>query len=126
MRRVFYLLLFFLLIAGCTTEKVEPKTFAEIYPGNLSAVTKVELRHGDGELKTIVDEEVIQRWLDDIQMITFVPDENQEGRVGFLYYVKLFEGETVTFSFDTSSIGDFYFLPNEQLNEGLEWLFTSN
>ncbi|RXJ04490.1 hypothetical protein DS745_03660 [Anaerobacillus alkaliphilus] len=124
MRKVF-LLLFIVLITGCSTEKLEPKTFAEIYSGNLSAVTKIEIRHGGGELKTIVDEEVIQRWLDDIQMITFVPDENQEGRVGYLYYVKLFEGETLTFSFDTSSIGDFYFLSNDELNERLEWLFTN-
>ncbi len=120
------LLLFIILITGCSTEKLEPKTFAELYPANLSAVTKIELRHGDGELKTIVDEEVIQRWLDDIQMLTFVPDENQQGSVGFLYYVKLFEGETLTFSFDTSSIGGFYFLTNEQLNDGLKWLFSNN
>lgn len=101
-------------------------TFQEIYPDNLSDVTKIEIRHGGGELKTITDLEIIDDWIDSIKDITFEPDENQEGGVGYLYSVKLFEENDVKIFFDTSEIDDYYYISNNQIVERIEKLFVES
>ncbi|MCZ8535920.1 hypothetical protein M9R32_01790 [Paenisporosarcina quisquiliarum] len=115
------------LIVGCQSEvQHEAMTFQEIYPANLSDVTKIEIRHGGGELKTITDVEIIDDWLNSIKEITFEPDENQEGRVGYTYSVKIFEKRDVKMYFDTSKINDFYYLPNNQIMKRIEHLFNES
>jgi hypothetical protein len=101
-------------------------TLEEIYQGNLSEVSKIEIRHGSGELKTITDKAIVQVWLNSIKDINFVPDKNQEIRKGYLYYAKLFEGKEVKLSFDSSKIYDFYYERNEQILGKLESLFNEN
>jgi hypothetical protein len=115
------------LIVGCQSEvQHEAMTFREIYPANLSDVTKIEIRHGGGELKTISDVEIINDWLYSIEKISFEPDENQEGRVGYTYSVKIFEERDVKMYFDTSKINDFYYVPNNQIMERIEHLFNES
>lgn len=62
-------------------------TFEGIYSGDLSEVSKIEIRHGNGELKEITDQSIINSWLDSIKNIVFEPSTNQEGHVGYLYNV---------------------------------------
>ncbi|WP_342541779.1 hypothetical protein MHH33_11150 [Paenisporosarcina sp. FSL H8-0542] len=120
-----FLCLFF--IVGCQSEvQLKPMTFQEIYPANLSHVTKIEIRHGGGKLKTITDVEIIDDWLDSIKEITFEPEENQEGRVGYKYSVKLFEENDVKIFFTTSKINDFYYKTNNQIMERTEKLFDES
>jgi hypothetical protein len=101
-------------------------TLEEIYQGNLSEVSKIEIRRGSGELKIITDKATVQGWLNSIKDINFVPDKNQDIRKGYLYYVKLFEEEDVKLSFDSTKIFDFYYVRNEQILEKLEFLFNEN
>ena len=113
-----------LVITGCS--KLEPMTFEEIYSGDLSEVSKIEIRHGNGELKVITDQSIINSWLDSIKNIVFEPSTNQEGQVGSLYNVNLFEEEILTLSFSTTQINDFYYNENEQILEKLHSLFNEN
>jgi uncharacterized protein Veg len=127
--KLIFLILFICLfcIVGCQSEaRLKPMTFQEIYPAILSDVTKIEIRHGGGELKTIKDVKIIDDWLESIKDITFEPDENQEGRVGYKYSVKLFEEKDVKIYFDTSKIDDFYYIPNNQIMERIEKLFEES
>ncbi|MBS4205548.1 hypothetical protein [Lederbergia citrea] len=100
-------------------------TFEEVYPGNLSDVTKIEIRHGGGKLKTVIDQMVIEKWLTEIKDISFIPKKNHEKIKGYLYAVNLYEGETLTFSFTTTEINDNYEV-NEALIQKLEELFVDN
>ena len=113
-----------LVITGCS--KLEPMTFEEIYSGDLTEVSKIEIRHGNGELKEITDQSIINSWLDSIKNIVFEPSTNQEGQVGSLYNVSLFEEEILTLSFSTTQINDFYYNENEQILEKLHSLFNEN
>lgn len=122
---ILFINLFYLV--GCQSEdSLKPMTFQEIYPDNLSDVTKIEIRHGGGELKTITDLEIIDDWIDSIKDIIFEPDENQEGRVGYLYSVKLFEENDVKIFFDTSEIGEYYYKSNNQIVERIDKLFVES
>jgi len=113
-----------LSITGCS--KLEPITFEEIYSGDLSEVSKIEIRHGGGELKEVTDKSIINAWLADIKDTTFEPSTNQDGVVGYEYYVNLFEGEKLTLSFSTTQINDFYYKENEEIMEKLHSLFNEN
>ena len=113
-----------LVITGCS--KLEPMTFEEIYSGDLTEVSKIEIRHGNGELKEITDQSFINSWLDSIKNIVFDPSINQEGQVGSLYNVDLFDGKNLTLSFSTTQINDFYYNENEQILEKLHSLFNEN
>jgi hypothetical protein len=123
----------FTIFVGCSTKStntlekpLKSMTLEEIYQGNLSEVSKIEIRRGSGELKTITDKAIVQEWLISIKDINFVPDKNQDIRKGYLYYVKLFVGEDVKLYFDSTEIYDFYYERNEQILEKLELLFNEN
>jgi hypothetical protein len=49
---------FVLFISGCQSDK--PMTLEEIYPGEISDVTKMEIRHGGGKLQTITSPTLIK------------------------------------------------------------------
>lgn len=119
------LFLYLFLMVGCQSNSLSPMTLEEIYPSNLSNVTKIEIRHGGGELKIISDKGVIDDWIAGIKDISFVPDENQEFRAGALYSVKLLEMDNIILIFTTSDINDYYYKPN-QVIESIETLFVEN
>lgn len=114
-----------IITAAChTTSTLQSKTFEQIYTNKLSDVTKIEIRHGGGELKTITDNVTISKWLNDVKDIIITPSKDQEGVVGYVYYVKLFEGDHVTLEFTTSEIAGYYYDKNEQLVEQMSKLFN--
>lgn len=127
LKKFYFLLLATVLIfsiTGCS--KLKAMTFQEIYPGNLSEVSKIEIRHGNGELKEITEKSIINPWIDSMKDIVFEPSINQEGQVGYLYNVDIFEEDILTLSFSTTHINDFYYDQNEDVLDKLNSLFNEN
>lgn len=117
---------FVLFLVACQASQQgqdQAKTFSEMYPTELANVTQLEIRRGDGELKTITDLHLIDNLFQKIKDLPFVPDEDQEGAVGFLFDVKIYEQNELTFSFTTNKINGYYYKPNEKVNSALEQLF---
>jgi hypothetical protein len=101
------IVLFFLLLAGCS---LETKTLFEFYEEDLDDVIKIELLDGStGYKKVIIDKTVIDNFLDEIRDIQFIPEENQEKRDGFRYSITLFQDEDRTFSFTLNEVNDHYY-----------------
>lgn len=121
---------FVILLVACQSSQQQghdqTQTFAQMYPAELADVTQLEIRRGDGEIKTITDLQLIENLLEQIKDLSFVPEENQEGAVGFLYDVKMFEQNEMTFSFTTNKINGYYYKQNERINSALEKLFEED
>lgn len=119
-----------ILLGGCGGSDPEPalttKKLAELYPGELENVARIEIRSGStGQLVRITDAAKVAAWLREVREMEFVPDPNQEDRTGFLYAVSLFEhqDEAAKLSFTPSSTGGHYYLHNEELRKKIEALF---
>ncbi|PEX88137.1 hypothetical protein [Bacillus cereus] len=93
-----------LLLASCQQKTL---TFQEIFP--VKHVTKLEITKGNGEKKIITDETKINNWLIEVKETKFIPKKNQEAEVGYLYAIKMYEGEKEVGSFTTSKIKDYYY-----------------
>jgi len=133
------LLLLFLLVAimtfpACAAKKDNepkplppPQRFQELYPENLARVTRIVMRSGStGELRAVTEPAVIAQWSRDVENLVLTPDPNQEGRSGFLFSVKLYEGEQETFSFTPGAIGGFYYQNNEQFTASIRQLYDEH
>ena len=96
-----------LLLASCQQKTM---TFQEIFP--VKHVTKLEITKGNGEKKIITDETKINNWLKEVKETKFIPKENQEATVGYLYAVKMYDREKEIGSFTTSKINDYYYKRN--------------
>lgn len=116
MKKVLILLLM-IIVCGCqsTSENSNPNqlnsiSLTKIYPGDLSNVNKVELLDGStGERKTIVDERIVQEWLNKIKEIELIPEDNQEQRTGYTFGITLFENEKNIFGFIPNEINNVYY-----------------
>ena len=107
-----YLLLASLLclISACTpiTPKTQPLE-AFIEEQGLTQIDRVILQDGStGETKTLQDPEQIEEFLSLIKEIEYIPQENQDGRVGWRYGIRLFEGFK-EFDFTLSEIDGVYY-----------------
>jgi hypothetical protein len=101
------ILLFLLVLAGCS---LETKKLPEFYEKDLENITKIELFDGStGYKKVITDKNVIDDFLGKISDIKFIPEEDQEDRVGFRYSITLFQNEEKTFSFTLNQVKDDYY-----------------
>jgi len=121
-----------LLCIGCESSAEAPpsglvtKQLHQFYPGDLSKVDHIEIRDGStGELKTYTDARQVQRWLSEVRGMSFEPDPNQDVRVGFLYFVDLFEGNDRKLRFTPSEVDGHYYLYNKDLEERIRELFES-
>ncbi|WP_019415360.1 hypothetical protein [Paenisporosarcina sp. TG20] len=100
------LLLVSSLFAGCG---LETKTLPEFYERDLDDVNKIVIIDGStGDRKTIIDNVVINEFLSEIKDIKFIPEKNQEGRVGWRYSITLFHDEQ-TFQFGLTQINEDYY-----------------
>ncbi|QOY38409.1 hypothetical protein AWH56_013255 [Anaerobacillus isosaccharinicus] len=120
---------FVLFLVACQSSQLghdQTKTFAKMYPAELADVTQLEIRRGDGEVKMITDLQLIGNLFQKIRDLPFVPDEDQEGGVGFLYAVKIYEQSELTFTFTTNKINGYYYKSNEIVNSALEQLFKED
>jgi len=96
-----------LLLVSCEQQTM---TFQEIFP--VKHVTKLEITKGNGEKKVITDEAKINDWLKEVKEVKFIPKKNQEAVTGYLYAVKMYDGEKEIGAFTTSEIKDYYYEPN--------------
>ncbi|MEF2244358.1 MULTISPECIES: hypothetical protein [unclassified Paenibacillus] len=117
-----------LVAAGCSksspTPDLAPQKVQELYPGDLKQVDSIEIRSGStGELKTYSDREQIQQWLSSIANIVITPEADQEGSVGTLFSVYLFENKQLRLTFTNNSIRNVYYVSNNELLEAIKSLF---
>ncbi|MFS1515151.1 hypothetical protein V1503_01350 [Bacillus sp. SCS-151] len=81
----------------------------QLYEHQLSKVSTVTIVDGStGYKKTVIDQQVIDAFLENIQYVKFIPDENQEQRDGFRYAITLYEMEDVTFNFSLTKVDGVY------------------
>jgi hypothetical protein len=112
----------FLLIGGCTNN--ESNSLADLYPGDFSKVNHLEIRSGStGELVTITDKQQVQDWLSRVSSMEFIRDSNQEEKVGYLYYVDLFEDEVRKLRFTPGDVEGNYYIYNKELEAEIRELF---
>ena len=89
------LFLFIALLTGCG---LETKTFTEFYKNDLEDVTKIQVKDGStGYSKITTDKKVIGEFLSKIKDVQFIPEENEEDRTGFLYFITLYQDEEMNF-----------------------------
>lgn len=111
--RVIFLLIVLFLVSGCS---IQPQTLTEIYPHDLSRVTKIIIMDGStGEKRLLSRKADIQNSLNQLSELTLIPDKNQQERDGFLYGVQIYEGNKRTFSFTHNKIEDFYFHTDQDI-----------
>jgi hypothetical protein len=119
------LITIFLLIGGCTNN--DSKSLADLYPGDLSKVNHIEIRSGStGELVTITDNRKVQDWLSRVSGMEFIRDSNQEEKVGYLYYVDLFEDEERKLRFTPGDVEGNYYIYNKELETEIHDLFEQS
>lgn len=115
------------VLGGCGQAEPEPslttQKLSDLYPGDIGNVDYIEIRSGStGKLVKVTDKWVIKNWIDEVRNLEFVPDPNQEDRVGYLYWVTLYENQEAKLSFTPSSTGGHYYLHNDQLHKKIEEL----
>lgn len=97
------------LLVGCHSS-LETKTFYEFYERDLENVTKIAIVDGStGYKKKIEDQIAINNFLTDIKDVNFIPEENQDDRVRWLYSISLFENEEKTFQFGLGEVNGHYY-----------------
>lgn len=102
------------------------KQLEELYPGDISNVDHIEIRSGStGALKIVNDKQLAQEWLAKVRHMKLTPDPNQEGRVGYLFYVDLFEGQEKKLRFLPNEIAGNYYVYSEELAKEISELFQA-
>jgi|SRR5690625_692042 len=100
-------LIILLFMTGCGLKET---TLGELYKGDLSDITKIRVVDGNTGYDVITtDQKQIFDFLNDLKHITFIPEENQEKRDGFMYSISFFENGDVTFQFELSEINGHYY-----------------
>lgn len=96
------------ILVGCG---LETKTLPQFYEKDLDDVTKIVIVDGStGSQKTITAPDTIKEFIAEIKDIKFIPEKNQEKRVGWRYNIILFENEEQTFQFGTTKVdGNYYY-----------------
>lgn len=101
-----------------------PITLTEAYPGSILNVDKVELMDGSsGDIRRIEDRKVIQQWIAQIKDLELLPDDNQEGLVGYRFGIRLFEGEEMKLGFIPNEINNIYYKTNTKFDENIRAFF---
>lgn len=130
--RTIVVCLLFLLTIGCEATSSDDKkpvqldttTLENEYPGDISNVDKIELVDGtSGERIRIEDKGIIQEWLRQMKNIELEPDDNQEGRVGYLFRTILYEGDMKKFEFLPDEMKRVYYEHNEKFEGPIRSFF---
>lgn len=112
-----------LITTGCG---LETKTIPEFYEKNLDEITKIVIVDGStGYKKTITDSLVIKEFLDKIKDIKFIPEKNQEDRVGWRYSITLFEDKVETFQFGLTQVNEHYYYTNPDIHPIVDDFYKS-
>jgi hypothetical protein len=103
---------------------LKPIKLAEVYPGDIKKIDKIELLDGSsGERRTVRDKERIKVWIDGIKDIVLYPEENQESRVGFIYGIEFYEGQEKKLGFIPTAINGTYYKINEEFDKSVKAFF---
>lgn len=119
-----------MLGSGCDRPENDPvqdkQKLEALYPGDITEVNSVQIRNGTtGELKTFTDKRQVQEWVNSIRDIEFVIDPNQEKRVGYLFFVDLFENDEKKLRFTPGDSEGVYYLYHQELEDRIRELFES-
>lgn len=100
---------------------LNPTTIANLYSGDISNVDKIILVDGStGERLSVMDNDQVTKILGLIKDETIIPEENQEGSVGYRFRVLLYENEELTMDFIPNQVQGIYYKSNEKLNRNLK------
>ncbi|EPD53786.1 hypothetical protein HMPREF1210_00609 [Paenisporosarcina sp. HGH0030] len=103
---------------GC---ELETKTLSQFYEKDLDDVTKIVIVDGSsGYKKTVTENEIIKEFLGEIKDIKFIPDENQEKRVGWRYSITLFQDDEQTFKFGLTEVNENYYYTEPDIHPIVE------
>lgn len=117
------LYLIMLITTGCG---LETKTIPEFYEKNLDEITKIVIVDGStGYKKTITDSLVIKEFLDKIKDIKFIPEKNQEDRVGWRYSITFFQDKVETFQFGLTQVNEHYYYTNPDIHPIVDDFYKS-
>lgn len=107
--------------------ELEPNTISGIYPGNIIDVDKIELVDGStGDRKTIIVKKEIETILDEIKDIMLEPERDQEGSVGYIFRIILYEKNVVKMNFTPLHIQGIYYETNEDLVSKMKEIFEKH
>ena len=126
---IFFLAVIFSITAliSCSKEDKKinnPTSIANEYPGNIQDINKIELIDGKtGESKTITKKDEITNMLNLIKDEKLIPTDNQEGRVGYIFRVKLFENEELIIDFTPNRIKSVEYKSNAELIKKLKGIY---
>ena len=96
-----------LILAGCG---LKTKLLSQFYEKELENVNKVVIVDGsNGSKKTIKDPVVIGEFLNKIKNIKFIPEKNQDKRVGWRYSITLFQKGEEPFQFTPTEVNENYY-----------------
>lgn len=115
---MFLLLLIGISIGGCTnleSKNLEVKTFTELYEKELQDVSKIVILDS-GLKKTILDRTIIEDFLAEIKEIKFIPEDNQEGKVGGRYSIIIFDEDDYEFMFWLTNINGVHYYTDPDIH----------
>ncbi|SFM46848.1 hypothetical protein SAMN03159341_1366 [Paenibacillus sp. 1_12] len=126
--RQFIIITLLLLITGCQGKTdpihLKPITLSEAYPGSIMEVDKIELLDGSsGERKIIENKGEIKQWISKIKDIKLNPEDKQEGRVGYIFGISLYEGEKIMLGFIPNQINKMYYKTNIEFEQHIRTFF---
>ncbi|MFC7681811.1 hypothetical protein [Paenibacillus sp. GCM10028914] len=127
MKQVIVFLLL-IIVTGCGEHEdpviLKTMTLSEAYPGNITEIDKIELLDGSsGEKKIIEDHEVIAEWIRKIKDIELMPDDNQEGSVGYIFGISLYENNEIKLGFIPNQINEVYYKTNDEFTRIIKEFF---
>jgi len=96
-----------ILISLLTACGLETETFSQLYNEDLGEVTEIVILDGTtGREKTIAEKEEVERFLEDVKDIKFIPNEDQSSSEGYRYRISLFRDEEKTFETDLREVNN--------------------
>jgi len=126
----FITLLFMVIACGKADDELnEPKeiTIDELYPGSILNVDKIELVDGSsGNRKSVDFKKEIESFLYDIKDIRLQSEKNQEGAVGYIFRIILYEENVVKMDFTPNNIEGIYYETNEDLYNKIKRIFEKH
>lgn len=113
------LLLFLLLLTACQDRSEQPTlhtTMSESYPGVISNVDRIRLIDGSSGGQIWMNDAVeVQEWINQIKDIKWVPEKTQDGAVGNIYRVELYENEAMKLKFTPNQMDEYYYVNNAEI-----------
>ncbi|MCM3128179.1 MULTISPECIES: hypothetical protein [unclassified Paenibacillus] len=122
-----FMILCLLLLTACQAEPVQPPlrtTLSELYPGIISNADRIRLIDGSSGHRIWINDSVeVQEWINQIKDVEWVPEEPQEGAVGNIYRMELYEGEDMKLKFTPQQMDRIYYVSDPKFMESVNSLF---